>query len=199
MNKWIAVSAMLAISATGALAQRGMGRGVGQGSAGPRIPAASRASSAATKQTHAPKVAGAQHQAKTVQFNATETARLQPMLPAGMTVETAAEGFRNRGQFMAAVQVSKNLGIPFADLKAKMTGTDPVSLGRAIQDLRPAISPDDAKQAAKTAEVQARQQEREMRRQERRGTTTPDTTTPPTTTTPTTTTPTTTSPTTTQQ
>jgi hypothetical protein len=66
------------------------------------------------------------------------------MLPGDLTVQDARTGFKNWGQFVAAVHVSNNLGIPFADLKAKMTGitpgTDlrgtPMSLGQAIQDLR---------------------------------------------------------------
>ena len=64
-------------------------------------------------------------------------------------------GFRNWGQFVAAVHVSNNLGIPFADLKAKMTGTapgptpgttvlgTPMSLGQAIQSLKGGATPDD--------------------------------------------------------
>ena len=48
----------------------------------------------------------------------------------------ASEGFRNLGQFVAAVNVSNNLGIPFTDLKTRMVD-DGMSLGRAIQDLRP--------------------------------------------------------------
>jgi hypothetical protein len=75
-------------------------------------------------------------------------ARLQRMLPADIAVQDASTGFKNWGQFVAAVHVSNNLGIPFADLKAKMTGitpgTDlrsaPVSLGQAIQDLRGATA-----------------------------------------------------------
>jgi hypothetical protein len=71
-------------------------------------------------------------------------ARLQRMLPVDMTVQDARTGFKNWGQFVAAVHVSNNLGIPFSDLKAKMTGitpgtdvkTTPLSLGHAIQDLR---------------------------------------------------------------
>lgn len=65
-------------------------------------------------------------------------ARLQGMLPAGMTVEQAALGFRNQGQFIAAVQVSNNLGIPFADLKTSMV-TDGLSLGRSIQQWKPTL------------------------------------------------------------
>lgn len=80
-------------------------------------------------------------------------ARLQALLPAGMTVESAATGFKNEGQFIAALHVSHNLNIPFAQLKAEMTGTDHDSLGQAIHTLQPTA---DAKAAAKTAEQEAR-------------------------------------------
>src|SRR5579864_7302674 len=40
-------------------------------------------------------------------------ARVQPLLPSGMTVATAASGFKNEGQFIAALHVSRNLNIPF--------------------------------------------------------------------------------------
>ena len=75
-------------------------------------------------------------------------ARLLPLLPAGMTVQDASQGFKNWGQFVAAVHVSNNLGIPFADLKSRMTGiapgsvpgstvqTAPMSLGQAIQSFK---------------------------------------------------------------
>jgi hypothetical protein len=72
-------------------------------------------------------------------------ARLLSLLPAGTTVQDASAGFKNWGQFVAAVHVSNNLNIPFADLKMKMTGlapgttvptTTPVSLGQAIQSLK---------------------------------------------------------------
>jgi hypothetical protein len=74
-------------------------------------------------------------------------ARLLALLPAGTTVQDASQGFKNWGQFVAAVHVSNNLGIPFADLKTAMTGmtpgttvptvptTTPMSLGQAIQSL----------------------------------------------------------------
>ena len=64
-------------------------------------------------------------------------AKLTPLLPTGMTMATASNGFRNQGQFIAALHVSHNLNIPFVDLKSKMTGTSPLSLGQAIQTLRP--------------------------------------------------------------
>jgi hypothetical protein len=61
--------------------------------------------------------------------------RLEAMLPSGVTLEQAAEGFRNQGQFIAALQQSHNHGISFADLKANMTGDNPLSLGEAMHKL----------------------------------------------------------------
>lgn len=88
--------------------------------------------------------------------------RIEHMLPAGMTLDTASAGFRNQGQFIAAVHVSQNLGIPFADLRATMLGTrlpgsttavtSPMSLGQAIQQLKPFAN---AKTEASRAEVEA--------------------------------------------
>jgi hypothetical protein len=44
-----------------------------------------------------------------------------------MTLNEASKGFKNQGQFIAALHVSQNLGIPFADLKTAMTGITPVT------------------------------------------------------------------------
>jgi hypothetical protein len=74
----------------------------------------------------------------------------------GMDLKTAITGFKNDGQFMAAINVSKNLGIPFADLKAKMMGPPHESLGQAIHDLKPSITEDAAKKDAETAEKEAK-------------------------------------------
>jgi hypothetical protein len=80
-----------------------------------------------------------------------QLARAQAVLPPGTDLNAATAGFKNFGQFNAAVNVSNNLGIPFADLKAAMTGItlagDPtgeptLSLGRAIQQLRPGADPE---------------------------------------------------------
>ena len=79
-------------------------------------------------------------------------AKLQALIP-GTPVNLAAEGFRNFGQFVAAVHVSHNLGIPFADLKARMTGPNPQSLGQSIHALRPTVNAD---AEANFAEQQAR-------------------------------------------
>jgi hypothetical protein len=80
-------------------------------------------------------------------------ARLTPLLPPGTTLAAAATGFKNQGQFIAALHVARNLNIPFAKLKAEMTGTDHDSLGQAIHELQPTAN---AKTAAKTAEQEAR-------------------------------------------
>ena len=64
-------------------------------------------------------------------------AMLQQRLPAGISLDAAADGFDSLGRFIAAVNVSKNLDIPFDQLKARTTGENAVSLGKAIQELRP--------------------------------------------------------------
>ena len=93
--------------------------------------------------------------------------KVRALLPAGMTLNQASLGFKNQGQFLAALHVSRNLGIPFADLKTAMTGVrpattgttsgataspTPLSLGQAIHKLRPSA---DTVTATSTAEHQA--------------------------------------------
>ena len=94
------------------------------------------------------------------------SSKLTSLLPAGTNLQTAASGFRNLGQFVAAVHVSHNLGIPFDQLKCTelatadacgtMTAPSKGSrLGQAIQTLKPAMSSTDSKSAAKQAEKEA--------------------------------------------
>ncbi len=80
-------------------------------------------------------------------------ARLQPLVPSGMTLDQAAAGFKNQGQFIAALHASKNLNIPFDQLKAEMTGADHDSLGKAIHDLKPGA---DTKTEVEKAEQEAK-------------------------------------------
>jgi len=87
-------------------------------------------------------------------------ARIESLLPAGMSLKTAAMGFRNQGEFIAALHVSKNLNIPFDQLKAKLTGDPPMSLGKAIQELRPSLTEKQARAAVETAEKQAKETEK---------------------------------------
>ena len=85
-----------------------------------------------------------------LQKNTNLAGKLQSRLPAGTDLNAAAAGFKNLGQFVAAVNVSHNLGIPFDRLKTSMV-TDGRSLGQSIQTL---------KQSA-NAEVEAPRAERE--------------------------------------
>jgi hypothetical protein len=71
--------------------------------------------------------------------NTNLAAKLTSRLPEGTDLMLASSGFRNLGQFVAAVNVSNNLKIPFTQLKTKMV-TDGLSLGQAIQALKPTAS-----------------------------------------------------------
>jgi hypothetical protein len=82
--------------------------------------------------------------------------KLQPLLPTGTTIDDASNGFKNVGQFVAAVHVSNNLGIPFDQLKAKMV-TDNASLGDAIHALKPAETKSEVNAEVKKAEAQAKE------------------------------------------
>ncbi len=79
------------------------------------------------------------------------SSRLQELLPLGTDLQLAAAGFKNLGQFVAALHVSRNLGIPFDQLKAQMLDNT-LSLGAAIQVLKPTV---DAEEEADIGEDQA--------------------------------------------
>ncbi len=96
--------------------------------------------------------------------------RIQDLLPLGMDPAMAADGFKNHGQFIAALHVSHNLNIPFDQLKAKMTGvtttttasgttetttTTPMSLGKAIHELEPTLTTTQVTVEVKKAEQEA--------------------------------------------
>jgi hypothetical protein len=49
------------------------------------------------------------------------------------TVFEAAYGFKNLGQFVAATNVSRNLGIPFDQLKLQMTGLSVDANGKVMK------------------------------------------------------------------
>src|SRR5438874_12878764 len=145
----ISVFAFVLFLSTGAFAQ-GKGGGHGQG--------------------HAPDVSHGGHHGKTknneghkeanfeqrIEQNPALKSKLQSMLPAGTDLKTAASGFRNQGQFIAALHVSKYLGIPFDQLKAKMTGSSPMSLGQAIHALKPNMSENGVHKEAEKAELEAK-------------------------------------------
>jgi hypothetical protein len=65
--------------------------------------------------------------------------RVQSLLPPGTSLQAAASGFKDEGQFIAALHVSRNLNIPFNELKADLSKSKYGSLGRALHDLRPEL------------------------------------------------------------
>lgn len=78
--------------------------------------------------------------------------KLQGMLPPNTTLTDAAKGFRNQGQFIAALHVSQNLQVPFDKLKTEMV-TNHHSLGQSIQRLKPSANATQESQNA-TAEAE---------------------------------------------
>ncbi|HKW89737.1 MAG TPA: hypothetical protein VJN21_13395 [Candidatus Acidoferrales bacterium] len=87
-------------------------------------------------------------------------------------MQAAVGGFKNLGQFVSAVHVSNNLGIPFTTLKctelgttaatslgmtcpASVTNTGKMSLGGAIHTIRPTLSSTDVKSQTSRASKQA--------------------------------------------
>lgn len=86
-----------------------------------------------------------------LQQNTNLTSKLETRLPKGTDLMTAAEGFRNLGQFVAAVNVSNNLGIDFVNLKTSMVD-DGLSLGQSIQTWKPTAN---STREASLAESQA--------------------------------------------
>src|SRR5437868_4759276 len=95
-----------------------------------------------------------------IEANPAVAAKVQALLPKNVSMNDAAAGFKNEGQFIAALHVPKNLNIPFDQLKAKMTGSESMSLGAAIKSSRPEMSDDKANGEAKKAEGQAKETEK---------------------------------------
>ncbi len=81
-------------------------------------------------------------------------ARLQALLPDGANVADAAAGFGNLGQFVSAVRVSNNLGLPFDGVKHELMAGR--SLGQAIQKLRPDMPRQEREREMRRAEIQAK-------------------------------------------
>jgi hypothetical protein len=69
-------------------------------------------------------------------------AQVKGMLPGTMSLEEASAGFRNQGQFIAALNAARNKGIDFVQLKDAMT-LDGLSLGQAAKQVRnaPPVAP----------------------------------------------------------
>lgn len=89
--------------------------------------------------------------------------RIHNLLPPGTKPGDAISGFHNQGQFLSALHASKNLNIPFADLKGKMMSGDDMTLGKAIHELRPDLSENDIRKAVHKSEQQAGDTEKSAR------------------------------------
>ncbi len=86
-----------------------------------------------------------------LQKNTQLAAKVRSRLPAGTDLMAASEGFKNLGQFVAAVNVSHNLGIPFDQLKTNMV-VEGSSLGQSIQTLKTSANSDvEVQRAAREA------------------------------------------------
>ena len=83
------------------------------------------------------------------------SSNLQSIFGSGVNLQDASSGFKNLGLFVAAVHVSKNLNIPFDQLKNKMA-SDGGNLGKAIHTLQPNLSKKQVKQAVSTAKHQSK-------------------------------------------
>lgn len=80
-------------------------------------------------------------------------AKLQKLLPQGPKIQDACDGFKNLGDCVAAIHAAQNLGIPFADLKTKVTGKGAEKLDKAIHELKPDVdATSEKKKAWKQAE-----------------------------------------------
>jgi hypothetical protein len=84
--------------------------------------------------------------------NAELSRRVAQRLPPRIDVMWAASGFRDLGQFVAAVNAADNLQIPFMTLKARMLD-DGMNLSQAIRDLRRSS---DYRKEARKAEDEAK-------------------------------------------
>ena len=154
---------ILYISALTVLAQHGHGGGVG---AGPGVSSShGRMNNPASDKSMKPEagknadhMGGHQTTSERLAHNTQLSSKLQSLLPTGTNLQQASSGFKNLGQFVAAVHVSHNLGIPFDQLKAKMTGSPHISLGKAIGGLSPQAN---AKAEVKKAERQAKEDMKE--------------------------------------
>jgi hypothetical protein len=147
------------ISSTSIFAMQGRGgRGGGTPVGGPAIPSNSGAQG---NRPPSPGAGAAQRPANPGKPES-PAADHKPDASAHAVDPTDTHGFKNYGEYVAANQVSENLGIPLTDLKGAMDSHGG-SLGKAIQTLRPELNPKQinaeikkAEAASKKAQVKAK-------------------------------------------
>ncbi|HWX56437.1 MAG TPA: hypothetical protein VN176_17765 [Verrucomicrobiae bacterium] len=150
----LAGAALLCFAVSPVFAQHGHGGGASGGMHGSSSATHGNSADAKADKTDKSSSSKGSSVSEKLTDNTKLSAKLQSLLPAGTNLQTAAQGFKNLGQFVAAVHVSHNLGIPFDQLKAKMIGPPKESLGKAIHALKPAAS---SKDETKKGEKQAKQ------------------------------------------
>src|SRR5258708_15062337 len=142
----IALAALAAVFYAGAgraYAQHGHGGGagamgggvgnMGEGASGVHGNSDPHAMGAGGNASHGASMAASTNPGGVLDHNAHLSAKLEGLLglsgPTALaTLKPDASMFKNFGQFVAAVHVSNNLGIPFTDLMNKVTGPNAVSL-----------------------------------------------------------------------
>jgi hypothetical protein len=80
-----------------------------------------------------------------LQQNPALASKLSAMLPAGMSAQDAATGFKNVREFAEAVHVAHDMNIPFDQIKTKVSSG--VSLDQAVKDLKPGVDKSELKRA----------------------------------------------------
>jgi hypothetical protein len=129
------LAVLLCLGSLPLFAQHGIGGGHGGGMGN---------KSRTTHEKGSPALTGKESPSEILTRNTKLASKLETLLkeqnPPITDLQLASSGFKNLGQFVAAVHVSHNLGIPFDELKAKTTGPNGESLGKAIHDLKPAAN-----------------------------------------------------------
>ena len=80
---------------------------------------------------------------------------VQPLLPPGTDMTRAAASFEDTSQFMTTVHASRNMGIPFDQMKTEITGKGHVSIEKAAKRLRPDLDEKTIKDNLKLAQKQS--------------------------------------------
>ena len=88
--------------------------------------------------------------------NTALAARIQTLLPPGVSLQASAAGFRDEAEFIAALHLSRNLNIPFNELKADLTGAKHHPLSTALRDLRPELRASGISRHVRRAQQQAK-------------------------------------------
>jgi hypothetical protein len=101
------------------------------------------------------KALGTQDPSLQLAENSGLSTQIAKLFPKDTDLGAMASGFRTLGEFVAAAHLSKNMEIPFDQLRLKMV-TEGSSLSEALHELKPELSQSAVKDEAKKAEDQAR-------------------------------------------